>query len=108
MGCCSRASGWSKIGLLCAVCAFGLQAAGYVTNNWMVYNTVLDLNDLRVGLWWFTNCSAEISCFSVLTPDSYKSCKYEISHFLNESKVKEYNKHTEHQGKFKRVSTKKS
>ncbi|CAC5414390.1 unnamed protein product [Mytilus coruscus] len=79
MGCCSRASGWSKIGLLCVVCAFGLQTAGYVTNNWMVYNTVLDLNDLRVGLWWFTNCSADISCFSVLTPSSYKSLTFTLT-----------------------------
>jgi hypothetical protein len=50
MGCCGDASGWANIGLLCVVCALGLQTTGYVTNNWMVYNTIQDQVDVRGGL----------------------------------------------------------
>lgn len=78
MGCCGDASGWAKIGVLLLLCATGLQLAGYLTNNWMTYNTVKDTYDLRVGLWWFTNCSGGASCHTENTPSQYLSCKYGV------------------------------
>lgn len=72
-GCCGEASGWAKVGFLLLMCATGLQFAGYLTNNWMTYNTVRDTYDLRVGLWWFTNCSGGAACHTENTPSQYES-----------------------------------
>ena len=67
-GCCGDASGWAKVGFLLLLCATGLQVGGFLTNNWMTYNTVQDTYDLRVGLWWFSNCSGGAACHSESTP----------------------------------------
>ena len=75
-GCCGDASGWAKVGFLLLLCATGLQVGGFLTNNWMTYNTVQDTYDLRVGLWWFSNCSGGAACHSESTPSQYLSCKY--------------------------------
>ena len=72
MACWESASDWAKIGFISIVLAFGLQSAAILTNYWMLYNTVKDMVDLRVGLFWLTNCSTSCSTYS---SSSFSSCK---------------------------------
>lgn len=76
MACCGDASGWAKIGFICIILAFGLQSAALLTNYWMVYKTAKNLFDVRVGLFWYTNCSS--GCGTSVTPSSFQSCEYNI------------------------------
>ena len=74
MGCCGEASGWAKVGLLLILAAAALQLTGYLTNNWMVYNTIKDTHDVRVGLWWMQNCSSSVVlCNKESVPEIYKT-----------------------------------
>ena len=76
MACCGDASGWAKIGFICILLAFGLQSVALLSNYWMVYKTAKNLFDVRVGLFWYTNCSS--GCGTSITPSSFQSCEYNI------------------------------
>lgn len=77
MACCGDASGWAKIGFICIILAFGLQSAALLTNYWMVYKTAKNLFDVRVGLFWYTNCSS--GCGTSVTPSSFQSLFFTLT-----------------------------